>query len=212
MKKLLLSLALSTTVLFTGSALASGIFNTSPAKITPGFASVINNAVKNSSNLEEYYHHGYKAWKFKYSSALNSQLSNLSGKTGNTSGIQSVTTDFDYDLMVQHFSNESPYQCVGFAKIASNIDDEELGHPTNWVKGEQITPSNLPPQGTVIATFFDNDTYQGHVAIFVSGNSNRIYVVDQNSQSDGEMKYHAIPFNNGSRTVHGADNYYVVEH
>mgnify|MGYP003682989469 CR=1 FL=1 len=207
MKKLFASLVLSASVLITGSAIAASGFNTTPAKITPEFASVINNTVKDQSQLEEYYENGYKAWKFKYSSDLSQEFNNLGGKTANTNGIQSVTTYWDYNMMVEHHPTKYPYQCVGFAKIASNISDTKFGHPTYWTKGEQVLPDNLPPQGTVIATFFDNGTFEGHVGIFVSGNDDRIYMIDQNYKGSGDIRYHAVSFNSGS-----ASKYYVVEH
>jgi hypothetical protein len=205
MKKLLTSLVLSTFVLFTGSVLAVDGFNTTPAKIKPEVASIINSTVSNPDNLEEYYWNGYKAWKFKYTSELNAAFEALGGKTGNTNGVQSVTTYYDYVRYTKYFPNRSPFQCVGFAKFASTISETRLGDAQHWIQGVQVTKDNLPAQGTVIATFDSNGEYEGHIGIFVSGNDDRIYMLDQNSGSAGNLRYHALLFSGT------ASNYYVVE-
>lgn len=209
MKKALVSLVLSASILFTGSALAVDLFSTTPAKIKPEVASIINSTVSDPSNLEEYYWEGYKAWKFKHTSELNSEFEALSGKVGSANGIQSVTTDYDYIRMSRIAPNKTPFQCVGFAKFASTISATRTGDARYWTQGERVTKNNLPPQGTVIATFDEDGEYVGHIGIFVSGNDDRIYMLDQNAEGEGTISYHAITFDGSGKN--DADNYYVVE-
>jgi hypothetical protein len=103
------------------------------------------------------------------------------------------------------------YSCVGFIKAVSNA-----GWTGVWSPGERITTTNFPVSGTIIATF-TNQTYQNndtsHVAIFVAGNSDRIYVIDQNAEGtaaapEGIIRVRAITFN--GRGTQNAGNYYVV--
>lgn len=207
-----LKLIILSTLFLSNSIFAVDGFTTNPAKITPEFASLINNVVKDQNNLEEYYLFGYKAWNFKYNTSLNNDLTALGGKSEQTGIYQSFTTYFDYKNLKAVSDYSKPfYQCVGFVKIASNIHVGHYGLTRYWTKGDKLTSTNLPASGTVIATFFgENGVYGGHTAIFVSGNSQRIYVIDQNADGTGTMKYHALPFDGGD-TANSAGNYHIVE-
>jgi len=121
------------------------------------------------------------------------------------------------------------YQCVGFVKAVTNMGSRYISRTSNWVPLSRLSPNNLPPKYTPIATFKDTtgdgnaNRYVGHVAIFYSGNSEGIWVIDQNWSDTsggydpvGSIAFHFIPFNENIKSVRrprttNASNYYTFK-
>lgn len=107
------------------------------------------------------------------------------------------------------------YQCVGFVKgVAPGVNV----HTSNWKPDTAVSADSLPAMGSVIATFNSNNKYFGHVAIYLSGNSEGIYVIDQNWDDTtfgvnwvGKIYTHFIPFDNSNSLTNNANNYYTVK-
>lgn len=84
-----------------------------------------------------------------------------------TNNYLSVTANSDYSSYT--------HQCVGFVKAVSS-----LGHTRYWTPIENGYWGDTPfSKGDIIATF-DNNDYQGHVAIVVSTTNDGAWVMDQN--------------------------------
>jgi len=213
MRKSLSMIMLIVFVLMSVTSAIGGTFPTAPAKIDDSFRIAINSITADPNNVDEYQLNGYDAYKIYYSSSVNSQLSAF-GKTGNTGGYQALTAYYDYNTLVN--LGQQPFQCVGFVKTTTSLPDTLYGNPSYWTKGAAITTSSLPATGTVIATFSDdngtkfNGVLGDHTAIFVQGDSNHIYLLDQDG-GDGYINIRAITFNSSSGNDN-AGNYYVVEY
>lgn len=186
------------------------------------FRQAINNLAKDSNNLEETTYKGEKAWRFLYNVNTVNALKDF-GKVGESNGAISLTTFSDFSRITKYNSeNDSseedkyPYQCVGFAKAASTLPDYRSGDSSNWkiINKTRVTKSNLPKPGTVIASFSGIDgKYDGtndHIGIFIRGNSDYIYMLDQNIEIEGEIWLHILPFSGYGKN--NAGNYYVVEY
>jgi len=115
------------------------------------------------------------------------------------------------DCISFHTVNEyHPPQCVGFIKGVTNSfgtfarnDDYPEWQPQ--IIGDKLSPTNLPPKYTPIATFDSNNryTYDGHVALFLDAYSEGIIVFDQNFDYKNVLGRHRIPWNT-TKTALGA--------
>ena len=108
------------------------------------------------------------------------------------------------------------YQCVGLVVAVAGI-----GSTSTWERGDQITTSNLPSRGDIIATFKYDSVKQKyvydyrHTAIVWDADTTKITVIDQNWEENnlnvgGKIIKHEILFS-GSGYVGDASNYYHVE-
>jgi hypothetical protein len=121
------------------------------------------------------------------------------------------------------------YQCVGFVKAITDMGTTYQSRTANWDPLERLSPNNLPPQFTAIATFKDStgdskaNLYVGHVAIFWGANSSGIWVIDQNWSDNtagidpvGSIAFHFIPFDESHKSItnpntQNASNYYTFK-
>ena len=118
----------------------------------------------------------------------------------------SLATSTDY--------NYAGYQCVGLVKAVTG-----LGSTSTWIRGDQITTTNLPNKGDIIATFsLKKGKYKynfGHTAVVWSADNDKITVIDQNweegnLQVGGKIIKHVITF--GGSSINNASNYYHVKY
>jgi len=105
------------------------------------------------------------------------------------------------------------YQCVGFVKATMNT----LLGTKDWKGGEFISFQNKPSMYSIIAIFdpndgeYKNDVEQSHVAIYLTSDSDKITVVDQNHDGEFTLAVHTIPWNStGVKRRDSAINYQLV--
>jgi hypothetical protein len=98
-------------------------------------------------------------------------------------------------------------ECVSLVKRYAGAPQTSKWKPGKTVRGSSITA------GTVIATFFDGKTYNGHAAFYVSQDNDGITVVEQYA-SLSKIQSRKIRFRGKSNSkdgVNDGDSYSVVE-
>ena len=99
-------------------------------------------------------------------------------------------------------------ECVSLVKKNINIPQT-----TKWKAGILVRGGQNIKEGTVIATFFDGQSYKGHAAFYLSQDADGITVVEQYKGLQ-KIQTRKIRFKGKSDTkdgVNDGDSYSVVE-
>lgn len=102
-------------------------------------------------------------------------------------------------------------QCASLTKA-----ETDLGHTTDWNKGEQVQGNTDLAVGTPIATFCNGDNYGSgvsgcsHTGIYLGQNTSGIQILDQYNGSGG-AQIHTIPWDSWGKTgQEGGTKYYTI--
>jgi len=106
-------------------------------------------------------------------------------------------------------NEDNTYQCVAFIKAVSNLFGTRT--TSDWKRGNKVSSNTA--KYTIVATFNGfNNSYLGHVGIFMGTYPGGIVLVDQNYLSNGAIAQHRIPWGTAGVFPYGAhgNNYYEV--